>query len=77
MSPYRYRIAAPDKKYVVFTETGVWRIRASPRLKDQPVNVFEYTGGHEITRDAGALIIGCIISVVTFICLLVALKRRA
>ena len=77
ISAYRYRIAAPEKKYVVFTETGTWRLGASTSLEGQAVNVFEYRGGQEIRRDAGALIIGCIISVVTFMCLLIALKRRA
>ena len=77
ISAYRYKIAAPDKKYVVFTEPGNWRISASAPLKDQPVNVFEYRSGTEITKETTPLIAGCIISVATFICLLIALKRGA
>ena len=47
ISAYRYRIAAPDKKYVVFTEpySESWMLGASAPLEDRAVNVFEYTGG--------------------------------
>ena len=77
ISPAKYRIAAPTKKYVIFTEPGAWQLGASPRQKHHPVNVFEYAGGREITRETAPRITGAIISAVALICLLIALKKTA
>ncbi len=49
---------------------------ASSPIEGQAVNVFEYESGGEIRRSAIPLIVGCLVSVVTFMCLLFLLMQR-
>jgi len=72
-----YRIETPKMKYVVLTETysDSWTLPASTKLKESPVNAWEYAGGNEIRR-VNTLFLGYFISFATLILLAAGISRK-
>ena len=78
ISPLKYKISRPDKRYVILTEphSNSWVLDSSTHVEDYYVNAFDYNSGEEIlNKSSHLLFISYFISLVTLVCMLIVLIK--
>jgi len=79
LSPFRYEIAEPKKKYLVFTDRydPSWKLKGSRHLEDTHINVYGYENGRYIIHTSCyQFLLGFIISLFTLIYMGLSIKIK-
>ena len=77
LSPVKYKINTPTKKYIIFTENynKNWQLGNQKPIKLGPVNAYEYENNSNLDyKRFRAYLVSYIMSIIIMICLLFQLK---